>query len=48
MGWLLVGMGVWASGACSLALLIGRSIRLADGIESASSAPPLPDSARAG
>ena len=48
MGWMLVAGAVWVAGACVLALLIGRSVRLADRIESASGPAPLRNSAPAG
>ena len=43
MSWLLIAVIVWTAVALPLALLIGRSIRHADEVESAQSAPVVPD-----
>ena len=43
MSWFVIAVIVWAAIALPLALLIGRSIRHADEVESAQSAPVVPD-----
>jgi hypothetical protein len=43
MSWLLIGVAVWAAVALLLALLLGRSIRLADGLSGEPVRSPVPD-----
>ena len=43
MSWLLITVIAWAAVAVPLALLIGGSIQHADRVESANSAPAVPD-----
>jgi hypothetical protein len=43
MSWLLIVLAVWAAVAVALALLIGRSIRLADVLSVVPDHPTVPD-----
>jgi hypothetical protein len=43
MSWLLIAATVWVALAGPLALLVGRSLRLADEAEAARSSPAVPD-----
>jgi hypothetical protein len=43
MSWLLIAATVWVALAAPLALLVGRSLRLADEAEAARSSPAVPD-----
>jgi hypothetical protein len=43
MSWLLIAATVWVALAAPLAMLIGRSLRLADEAETAQSSPAVPD-----
>jgi hypothetical protein len=43
MSWLLIAVAVWAALAVSLALLIGRSIRVAEVLDSGQAQPIVPD-----
>jgi hypothetical protein len=43
MSWLLIAVTAWVAAAVPLALLIGRSIRHADAVESVQSSSVVPD-----
>jgi hypothetical protein len=43
MSWMLIAVTVWTVVAMALALLIGRSIRLADELETLPGQPAAPD-----